>query len=268
MYTKEKNIGDKVNYNFHAHTPRCKHAIGTPEEYILKAIEGGITHMGFSDHFPLKYDDGHESLYRVPKEQAEDYVSEVLALREKYKDKINIKIGFEMEYFPALFDGMVKTARSYGAEYLICGQHFLSSEEEKAGFSTVKSTDSTDRLQKYVSLVTKAIQTGIFTYIAHPDILDFVGDEALYRREMQKICLTAKEANVPLEINFLGIREGREYPNELFWKLAGETGAPVTFGFDAHRTEDAADTVSLGKAKALVQKYGLHYIGMPTLRYL
>jgi histidinol-phosphatase (PHP family) len=255
-----------MNYNLHTHTARCHHATGTPEEYVLRAIEGGITHMGFSDHFPFVRPDGQESIHRVPMAEVGEYASDVQTLKEKYKDKIHIKFGFEMEYYPDQFAEMLESARAYGAEYLICGQHFLSTDEEKQSFATTKPTDSAERLITYVSLVTQAIKTGVFTYIAHPDILRFTGDTALYQREMRRICLAARDENVPLEINFLGIRSGRNYPNELFWELAGETGAPVTFGFDAHSTDDAFDTASLVKAEALVKKYSLHYIGMPALR--
>jgi len=90
----------------------------------------------------------------------------------------------------------------------------------------------------------------------------------VYCGEMRKICVTSRELNVPFEINFLGIRDGRTYPRELFWKLAGEEGSPVTFGFDAHDTENAYDASSLVKAKELVEKYDINYIGRPRLRSL
>ena len=40
--------------NYHTHTARCGHAIGTDEEYVLKAIEIGVKELGFSDHVPFK----------------------------------------------------------------------------------------------------------------------------------------------------------------------------------------------------------------------
>ena len=47
-----------MKYNFHTHTYHCHHASGTPEEYVLRAIEGGVTEMGFSDHFPFDFENG------------------------------------------------------------------------------------------------------------------------------------------------------------------------------------------------------------------
>ena len=84
-----------MTYNYHTHTRRCGHAKGTEEEYVLRAIQGGIRYMGFSDHMPLLCDDGYESRYRVPMAEAKDYIADIIALREKYRDVIDIKVGFE-----------------------------------------------------------------------------------------------------------------------------------------------------------------------------
>ena len=87
-----------MNYNYHTHTPWCSHATGEPEAYIQRAIEHGVTHMGFSDHAPLQYPDGYQSGWRVQAENARTYVDQIRALREKYKEQISLKVGFEMEY--------------------------------------------------------------------------------------------------------------------------------------------------------------------------
>ena len=109
-----------MNYNYHTHTYRCHHASGTEEEYILKAIEGGIKYMGFADHIPQIFPDGYESSYRVPMAEAENYFETIKALREKYADKIDIKIGFETEYYPLYFDKMTEAMIKFGCEYLDC----------------------------------------------------------------------------------------------------------------------------------------------------
>ncbi len=251
-------------YNYHTHTYRCSHASGTPEEYIKRAIDCGIKHMGFSDHIPFTFPDGYESYYRVPMAEVGDYVSELLTLREKYKDKIDIKIGFEMEYYPSHFDNMLKNAIEFGAEYLILGEHFLG-DEHPSGTPATIPYESVDALKEYVSNVVSGIKSGVFTYVAHPDILNFTGDNKAYEKEMRKICVASRECDIPLEINFLGIRDNRRYPNEKFWKMAGEEQCPVTFGFDAHDTLNAYDGKSLKKAEKVVEKYSLNYIGEPKL---
>lgn len=252
-----------MDYNYHTHTFRCHHATGTPEEYILRAIEGGIKYMGFSDHASFIFPDGYESYFRIFTAEAKDYFSELYALREKYKDKIDIKIGFEMEYYPKYFDKMFKTALDAGAEYLILGQHFLGNEHPD-GHGCSKSTDNPDHLKEYVESVLSAIDSGVFTYIAHPDMFNFIGDSSLYDEEMRKICRASAEKNIPLEINCLGIRDNRHYPKETLWEIAAQEKSPVTIGFDAHDAKSAYDGESIPKAKKLIEKLGLNYIGKPS----
>lgn len=253
-----------MTYNYHTHTARCNHASGTEEEYILRAIEGGITHMGFSDHAPYIFPDGYESYYRVPEAQVQDYFSVLNALRDKYKHQLDLKIGFEMEYYPSFFEDMYAKAISYGCEYLVLGQHF-SGDERPDGFYVANPTQDASLLREYVSNVLEAMNTGVFSYVAHPDLFNFTGEEAVYEQEMRRLCAAAREQNIPLEINFLGMRAGRHYPQERFWKLAGEERAPVTFGFDSHDVQGAYDPASLKPAMAMVDKHHLNYIGRPEL---
>ncbi len=253
-----------MDYNFHTHTYRCSHADGTEEEYIKRAIENGIKYMGFSDHVPLKFKDGKQSLYRVPAEAAEEYVSTIRALREKYKDQIEIKIGFESEYYPEFFEEMLAFCKRVGAEYLILGQHFVIPECYPSIHSSVANEDE-ERLCKYVDSLIAAMKTKAFSYIAHPDVFNFVGDSEIYKREIRRLCKASKELDIPIEINFLGIREHRYYPNELLWQVAGEEKSPVTFGFDSHDTLAAYDGESLEIALKLVKKYNLNYIGKPRI---
>ncbi len=223
--------------------------------------------MGFSDHAPFRQNDGFGLYWRVQEDELSDYISELRLIRDKYIGKTELNIGFEMEYYRESFDKMLETAVLAGGEYIILGQHFLDEEAERssANFHTIVPTDSEEKLRAYADTVSEGIRTGKFTYVAHPDIMNFTGDAELYRKEMSKICEASKECGVPLEINLLGIREGRNYPCSAFWQLAGEIGAPVTFGFDAHRAIDAFDGDSIPIAEALVEKYGINYIGRPRL---
>lgn len=255
-----------MTYNFHTHTARCHHAIGTEREYIETAIQNGITEMGFSDHAPMHFPGEYASAYRIEEESAEEYMSTLRALREEYRNDIRLYIGFEMEYYPRFFGQMLARVRELGAEYLLLGQHFIRSEMPPDGRYAGVSTTDPSVLTDYVNEVIAAMQTGVFTYVAHPDICRFEGDEALYDREMRRLCEASARLAVPLEINLLGIRSGRDYPRERFWKLAGEAGAPVTLGFDAHDPAAAYDAASIPAAKRLIQTYRLKEVKPVLIR--
>ena len=254
----------KMNYNYHTHTFHSHHASGTPEEYVLRAIENGVKYMGFSDHVPMLFDDGKQSGHRVPVNEGKMYVDEIKALAKKYKKQIDIKVGFEVEYYTKYFNKVLFDAIEWGADYMIVGPHFYAPENEGNQHACKDTADAT-HLKNYVNNIISAMSEGVFTYIAHPDMLNFVGDTDVYKREMTRLCKASKMYKVPLEINFLGIRDNRCYPSEEFWTVAGKVGCPVTFGFDAHDVLAAYDGDSLIRAQELVEKYNLNYVGKPKV---
>ena len=251
------------DYNYHTHTKRCHHATGEDEEYILCAIENGVKHLGFSDHLPFLSKDGKSSLFRVAYSQGQEYYDTINALREKYKDKIDILIGFESEYYPNDFGVMLETARKFKGEYLILGEHFCSSEYD-GGKYTYASEFNDSELKNYVDVLIAGMETGYFSYLAHPDIINFFPNE-VYQREMARLCLASKKLNIPIEVNLLGVRENRHYPNPAFWKVAGGIGAPVVVGCDAHKPCDVYNQDCITKAFDMIEEFDLNYIGRPKI---
>lgn len=220
--------------------------------------------MGFSDHAPYFFADDKATGQRMTSTEAREYVSSIRRLRELYKNKIDIKIGFEMEYYPDKFHDMLNFVKSLGAEYLILGQHYMRGIFT-GGYHVINGKATDEDLTNYVRDVITAMESGVFTYVAHPDMINYLGDESLYEKEMRKLCIASKRTNTPLEINCQGIREDRIYPVENFWKIAGEVGCPVTIGLDAHSADAAGDRESEKKAQKLIEKYNLNYIGKPNL---
>ncbi len=246
-----------IQTNLHNHTFRCHHATGTDEEYILQAIGAGYTEIGFSDHCPfIPYEGCKQSGYRVYLEDSEDYFNSLNALREKYKDQIQIHIGFEMEYYPEYFDSMRKLVKDLGAEYLVLGQHFLGSDVDHAFYAGV-ATDDVEKLKKYCELAAAGLETGVFTYLAHPDLIHFTGDMDIYEEVMRDMIQKIVKLDYPLEFNRLGYYEKRNYPMESFWKIAGEEKARCVIGLDAHQPEVYADKDTIGEIEQYLKNFGL-----------
>ena len=223
--------------------------------------------MGISEHAPFGFPGGYESCYRLPLAETEEYICEGQTLRKTYADSLELFVGFEMEYYPAYFEDMIAYARKVGGEYLVLGQHFIYNEIPDEIHATNIREDIA-KLREYVRCMVCGMESGLFTVAAHPDLARFSGDSDIYLDEMRPICRASIETGVPLEINFLGIRDGRHYPRNEFWRLAGEMHAPVTFGCDAHAPEDAVDPASLAVAQDMVRRFKLNYIGRPELRRL
>lgn len=251
--------------NYHAHTYRCHHAGGDDRSYVQTAVENGLKIYGVSDHAPYRFPDGSESDYRVDPGEVDGYFQSYDALREEFADKIELHIGFELEYYPLYHEDMMAQIRQTPCEYLILGHHYLNNEADPKIKCAVPQSDPA-LVKQYVKDVCDGMQTGHYTYLAHPDIFNFTGDPDLYAELLRPICLTARETGTPLEINFLGIRRSRNYPNEAFWKMAGEEHNDVIFGVDAHRPSDFVFADALRQAQTIVNKYSLHLLDTVPFR--
>ena len=256
-----------MKYNYHTHTYRCNHATGTEREYIKEQISIGIKKLGFSEHIPFIYPHGKENSYRLPKTLEKEYIDTISSLREEYRDKVEIFIGYETEYLPKHFEEMVRSAKMSGAEYLILGQHSVGYDGVDLHWST-DATNDVKKLKEYADCVVDAMMSGYISFVAHPDIFNFTGDIKIYREQMRRICVASNETNTPLEINLLGIRQNRNYPNEIFWEIAGEEQCEVVVGFDVHDLAGAHDTASLEYANELVKKYNLTLLDDPKIKRL
>lgn len=224
--------------NFHTHTTRCRHAFGRDRDYVTKAIKAGIKVLGFSDHAPMIFPcDNYYSTYRMFLDDVADYVNSVNLLREEYKDKIEIHLGFEIEYLPELFDKTLDFLAPYGYEYLILGQHFTDNEYEPYAHYCGSPTKSTEVFDKYIKQALDGLKTGKFLYIAHPDLINFTGDDSIYHEKMTYFCSEIKKLGYPVEFNLLGFAQHRHYPDKRFWQIVKEVGNDTVIGFDAHSPE-------------------------------
>ena len=195
------------------------------------------------------------------------YASSIRSLAQQYREDIQILLGLEVEYYPKFFPRLLEMVREAGIEYMILGQHYIFNEIEDDIYIG-KPFREEARLKQYVSQTIEAMETGLFTYFAHPDLPAFQGDNDLYAEEMRKICKAAKKTSTPLEINLLGLRDDRNYPDLRFWKLAGEEGNEVILGSDAHMPWDVLDPDSIKRAYQIIDRYSLNLIETVELRQL
>lgn len=241
--------------NYHTHTNRCHHATGEDEEYVTAAIDAGFKTLGFSDHAPFYYPAPYVSYYKMTPDELPIYVNSIKSLRERYADKIEIHIGLEAEYYPELFDKGLELWRDAGIEYLILGQHFLG-EEYGSSFHTT-SPATKELLSLYTDTCIAAMKSGKFSYLAHPDMLNYPGDDAFYEQEVLRLTDCAVRLGIPLEVNLLGLERKRCYPRERFWEIASKLHPTVIIGNDAHEPMALKKPEVRWAAEELIHKYGL-----------
>lgn len=228
------NLTKKVD--LHNHTSLCNHANGTMEEYVLRAIKCGIDVFGFSCHNPMDFD----SKYRMSFEALSFYLDEYERLREKYKDKIDLKIGLEIDYMPEFLDDRIL---KLDLDYKIGSIHFL----DDWGFDNPQfigeyaKRDINDCWNKYYVKTKEMAQSGLFNIVGHMDLLKVFNykptcdtgdilDEALE---------AIRDSNMVVEINSSGFRKSvkEQYPSLEILKMCKSKGIQITFSSDAHELE-------------------------------
>lgn len=222
--------------NYHTHTARCGHATGTDEEYVLRAIEGGIQVLGFSDHAAYREPFPAE---RMNIEQTEDYFSSILHLKEKYRDRITIHLGMEVECYQDQWDTLSGYRRRL--DYCILGQHQIT-------FNGLSSYDleRKDELDAYVGQIEYACRHALCDCIAHPDVCmwSYPAVDGSVREAAAAIAGIAAAYDMPVELNCgSGVRTGLRqyadgmryaYPVRVFFEEFARRNCRVVIGLDVH----------------------------------
>ncbi|MDO4468062.1 MAG: histidinol-phosphatase [Bacillota bacterium] len=235
-----------IKQNLHSHCVYCD-GKNTLEEMVLAAIEKKFTILGFSSHAYSPYDD-----VGMSKEVQEQYKKEVLALKEKYKDQIQIFLGLEQ-------DITYRTENPESFSYIIGSKHYMEKDGEYRGVDY--SYDVTQSIvddwyegsfleyaKEYYEDLKSISQWEEIDIVGHLDLLmKFNEDEKSCSFADEQYLTYAKEAidclvatNKIFEINTGAIARGYRslpypYPNLL--KYMHEKGARILLNSDCHNKD-------------------------------
>jgi len=241
--------------DYHMHTPLCRHAVGEPVDYARRAVEIGLTEIGFSDHSPMRQDNFDN--WRMNFSQLDEYVEKV---RKAQKDfpQLTIRLALEVDYFPNGEDWIRELAALHPWDYFIGSVHYVSDSwaiDDPQKLSEWKNRDPFEVWQIYFERLTMAAESKLFEIIGHADLPKKFGHRPtqdctpLYKKFLD----AAKKSGCAIELNTAGLRKDcREiYPSREILRLAFQKGVPITFGSDAHKPEEVgmnfAEAVSLAR---------------------
>lgn len=229
-----------IKRDLHIHTVHSD-GVNTPEEMVKSALERGFTALGFSDHAYVETQD-----YCMKPGGAPAYRAEILALKEKYRGKIDILCGIEQDIY--------STEPTDGYDYVIgsvheihrCGQvldidYTLPIFEQSIGVYG----DAYALAEAYFSLVAKLPPCDI---IGHLDILTKfqqqkpLFDEAhpRYRDAAAGAVRALLPMGAPFEVNVGAMNRGirtTPYPTPWLLQYIREQGGEVTLSGDCHDAE-------------------------------
>ncbi len=253
-------------YNYHTHTARCNHAVGTDRQYVENAIKAGVKILGFSDHAPQVFP---QTDFRFSHCMREDelfsYAESVRALAKEFANDIRILCGFELEYFPDSHLEEKAFLDKISPDYLIMGQHYIGDGVKTTHIYDMGKRGDDIVLQAYVSQAIAGLSTGDFLYMAHPDMAGFCFSNEACSREYRRLCEYAKRRNIPLELNLLGISKQRHYPDERFFQIAKQVGNEIVLGYDAHDPTMFLNAEIEKTAREMANRLGLSLRETPLL---
>lgn len=255
--------------DYHTHTSYCDGA-NSAEEMLNAAIEKGLKYYGFSSHAHLKYDES----WNMSRKDQENYIKEVLCLKKKYKDKIEVLLGCEYDLLSdndlSEFDYVIGSCHSI----LKDGEYLSVDHSERCFCDCVDKSYGGDYyafVKDYYQLLGAAAEREEFTFIGHFDLISkfnvdykyFNEDEERYEIPMYAAIERLVKAGKPFELNTKLVFESTRTeppPSTVKWlKAVNSLGGQILINSDAHKISNVG--YSFDKAMELAKNCGFeHYL--------
>ncbi len=243
------------NYHSHSHFDDGQEA---PEAYARAAVEKGLHSLGFSGHIPVPF----SSDWNMRQKDLPDYIRIVQKLRERYRDKLDIFLGLEVDYIPNVLTPVGPQVVNLELDFTIGAVHFLGTlpdgrdwtvdgpkEEFEQGLLRSFSGDIRSLIEEYYQRMATMIRFYPPDIVGHFDVVkknnegnQFFSEEALWYRHLVLRTLDAlAQSNCILEVNTGGISRGicsDYYPSQWILERCLELNIPITLGSDAHKPQD------------------------------
>ena len=234
--------------DLHTHTNYCD-GNDSPREMVEEAIKRGFDVLGFTGH---SYDPSVEP-YSMTPEGTELYKAEVTALKEEYKDKIDIFLGIEQDYFSKPYGD--------GYDYVIgsvhniekCGKMIpvdLYPDDLQTDLERYYGGDFETFAEEYFELVSDVVNKTNCDIIGHVDLTSkfFESHPRVLTDRYKNAALKAVRALVPygkfFEINVGAMTRGYRtapYPDEFILKEINRLGGKIVINGDCHNKEWLGD---------------------------
>lgn len=264
----------------HTHSSFCLHGSGEETElFILQAIQEGFTAYSVTEHLPLPsqllqklpYSKEFKDSLELSNNDLDGYIKEIEKLKIKYRDRIEIFCGAELDYLPGYESYSRLLLKEYGP-YLEDGLLSVHIIPGRGGLRCV-DYDPEDFIaglidyyggyheaqQAYYRTVLEGVRADLGKYkpkrIAHlclcnkfQQVLNPQGEEdentVLAAREL---LLYMGQAGYSLDVNVAGLFRkhcGQIYVLPWMIRLAKKLGIPLVYGSDAHRVSEVGRAYS------------------------
>lgn len=227
--------------DYHIHTPLCKHAGGTPDQYTARAKALGITEICFTDHAPAP--DGYDPTNRMEIGQFQEY--RAIVEEQSASSSIPVLWGIEADYYRGNDGFLERWLPEQGFDFVLGSVHYVQTWgiDNPDEINTWKTANIEAVWRKYFELVAELAQTGLYDAVAHIDLpkkFAFRPPERLIPDIVSPALDCIAKAGMAIEINTSGLRRPVHeiYPSLQILELSAQRRIPILFGSDSHRPQD------------------------------
>ncbi|WP_010271157.1 histidinol-phosphatase [Paenibacillus senegalensis] len=246
-----------MKFDLHTHHDRCGHAEGTIRDYIEAAIQADFQVIGISDHSPYFASevDQEKPGIAMAKSDFSNYISEVLRLKEEYKDRIEVLLGVESDFFPQHADLYKQMYEPYPFDYIIGSVHFTGGVSifNKNRWKGLTQVQQIQAKEEYYQRIAESARSGMFQILGHIDAMKGYYPEFsnLPTKMVEETLKIIGDTGIAIEINTSGKTKscGGWYPADDILEKALYYKVPVTFGSDAHIPSRIGDEWELVQQK-------------------
>jgi len=267
--------------SMHTHTVFCD-GKDDVETMCKSAYEKKLYAIGFSAHAPVTKKTGIKSDWNLKDENVDKYVEQVLEAKNRWQGKLEVFLGFEIDYIKGLRSANDSDIKAINPDYLIGSVHYVIPangaepftvdgpfEEFDKGVKEGFAGDARALMHYYYDAQAEMIAMGGFEILGHADLIKkncqsknfwLKEDEACRQEEIAR---AAAEAGLTVEVNTGGINRGKineVYPSPSFLRLLRENNIPVIITSDAHRAEDVDGNYQTALRTLIQSGYNEHFI--------
>lgn len=250
----------------HIHTGFCPHASGEPRVCVERAVELGMSELGFAEHlpFPPGWRPRHDVTddWAMPWDQVDRYCATVQDLAREYRRDVRVVLGIEVDYLDDAVEATAEALEGYPFEYVIGSVHIVGDRFafDHPDLRGELPAYGLDRIHlESLALAGRAAASGLFDVMGHLDHAAKFGppaDVAAVRAAASGALRAVAAAGMTLELNTAGWRKaGRPFPAPELLAEACELGVPLVIGSDAHRPDDVGADFARGVEAARAAGY-------------
>jgi histidinol-phosphatase (PHP family) len=220
--------------------------------YCEVARDRGIRQMGITEH--------------------DRYLDDIdLAAFQEAREKsqaVELRLGIEIDFVPGEEEQMDRFASALPYDYIIGSVHRVDSEEvdHPDHREIYDKWDTYDLYEAYYENVRKAVLSGRFDILGHPDLIKIFRHfpDTDITTMLEETADAVAESGIVVDVNAAGLRKpiGEIYPSRDFLEMFHRRGVPIILSSDAH----APDEVAAGYDRSLKLVHDVGYREVVTFK--